>query len=377
MDDANALKIKLEQKKVPLQKNKLIFKKYRIIKPIGKGSYSIVYQAKNILTNDFVAIKAEKRTIPSLELLESEAFILYSIRGFGIPEVLSFGKTKTHNILVMPLLGKSLLDIFIFSKKYDNLNDISSAAIQILDRIEWVHSNNYIYRDIKPENFLFDQKDKDVLYLIDFGFSKKYKSSKSGKHVPPKNTGRFIGSLRYASIYAISGKEQSRRDDIISIGYMIIYLMKKGLPWKGIKSNNYKECLSKVYEMKKNMKLEDLCKDLPKEILDYMKYANSLRFEQKPDYKILKICFENILIKNGISFDKYVFSWCGKEKLSLSKKSYKSKTGRRSSSSHKRLLREIQKSIEKKNKYNSFQKLGNFELKYFLFQCWKKYIDSV
>ena len=309
MADLNELKIRLIKNEIPLKKNKLLFKKFLVIKPIGKGSYSIVYQAKNILTNDFVAIKAEKRTIPSLELLESEAFILYSIRGFGIPELLSYGKTKTHNILVMPLLGKSLLDIFIFSKKYDSLNDISSAAIQILDRIEWVHSNNYIYRDIKPENFLFGKKDKDVLYLIDFGFSKKYKSSKSGKHVPPKNTGRFIGSLRYASIYAISGKEQSRRDDIISIGYMIIYLMKKGLPWKGIKSNNYKECLSKVYEMKKNMKLEDLCKDLPKEILDYMKYANSLKFEQKTDYKKLKICFENILIKNGISFDKYIFSW--------------------------------------------------------------------
>ena len=151
----------------------------------------------------------------------------------------------------MPLVGKSLLDIFIFSKKYDSLNDISSAAIQILDRIEWVHSNNYIYRDIKPENFQFGQKDKDVLYLIDFGFSKKYKSSKTGKHVLPKNIGHFIGTSRYASIYAMSGKEQSRRDDIISIGYMIIYLMKKGLPWQGIKSNNYKECFNKVYEMKK------------------------------------------------------------------------------------------------------------------------------
>ena len=160
MDDANALKIKLEQKKVPLQKDKLIFKKYRIIKPIGKGSYSIVYQAKNILTDDYVAIKAEKRTTPSMEFLESEAFILYSIKGFGIPEVLSYGRTKTHNILIIPLLGKSLHDIFISRKKYNSLNDISSAAIQILDRIEWVHSNNYIYRDINQKIFCLDKKIK-------------------------------------------------------------------------------------------------------------------------------------------------------------------------------------------------------------------------
>ena len=289
MADLSELKIKYLKKQIPLQKNKLLFKKYRVIKPIGKGSYSIVYQAKNILTDDYVAVKAEKRSLPSIESLESEAFILYSIRGFGIPEVLSYGKTKTHNILIMPLLGKSLKDIFIFSKKYDSLNDISSTAIQILDRIEWVHSNNYIYRDIKPNNFLFGQKDKDVLYLIDFGLSKKYKSSKTGKHITSKNIEKFYGTSRYASIYAMSGKEQSRRDDIISIGYMIIYLMKRNLPWIKIKFKNFKECYNKIYEMKKNMKSEDLCKDLPKEILDYMKYAISLEFEQKPDYKIKKL----------------------------------------------------------------------------------------
>ena len=100
MTDVSELKIKYLKKQIPLQKNKLLFKKYRVIKPIGKGSYSIVYQAKNILTDDYVAVKAEKRSLPSIESLESEAFILYSIRGFGIPEVLSYGRTKTHNILV-------------------------------------------------------------------------------------------------------------------------------------------------------------------------------------------------------------------------------------------------------------------------------------
>ena len=148
MFDIYKFKIKLDKKKKPLQKDKLVFKKYRIIEPIGVGTYSIIYQAKNILKNNYVAIKAEKRTVPSMEDLESETFILYTIRGFGIPEILSFGKTKTHNILVMTLLGKSLLDTFIFRKKYDSINDISSVAIQILDRIEWVHSKNYVYRDI-------------------------------------------------------------------------------------------------------------------------------------------------------------------------------------------------------------------------------------
>ena len=131
------------------------------------------------------------------------------------------------------------------------------------------------FRDIKPENFLFGEKDKDILYLIDYGLCKKYKSSKTGKHILPKNIGRAIGTARYASINAMSGKEQSRRDDIISIGYMIIYLMKRDLPWIIIKGNNHYERYKKEYKMKKNIKLEDLCKDLPIEILEYMKYGSS------------------------------------------------------------------------------------------------------
>ena len=97
------------------------------------------------------------------------------------------------------------------------------------------------------------------------------------------------------------------------------------------------------------MKLENSCKNLEKEILDYMKYAYSLKFEQKPDYKILKSFFKNILKKNRMSFDKYVFSWCVKEKVSISKKSSKSKLERRSTS-HKRLYRKIEKSLENKKK---------------------------
>ena len=186
-----------KEKDIFLLQNKLLFKKYQPIKPIGKGTFSTVYLSLNIKTNIYVAIKVEKRSSQSeFELLKSEAFLLYSLRGFGIPEVLSYGRTKTHNILVMPLLGESLLDIFILKKAPVNINDICVVGIQILDRIEWVHSNNIVYRDIKPENFLFGRKDKDVLYLIDFGLCRKYKSSKTGKHIKPRNLDKFTGTSR-------------------------------------------------------------------------------------------------------------------------------------------------------------------------------------
>ena len=332
-----------------ISQNKIIFKKYKPIKRIGKGTFSSVYIALYLEKNNYVAIKAEKKNKNGVELLETEAFFLYSLRGFGIPEVISYGRTKTHNILVMPLLGQSLLDLIIMMGKNLHMNDICLIALQILERIEWVHSKNIVYRDIKPENFLFGKRDPEVLYLIDFGLCKKYKSSKTGKHILPKNLGKFTGTSRYASIYSMAGNEQSRRDDIESIGYMIIFLMKKKLPWQGIKGNSYKECYHKLYIMKKNIETEELCTGLPKEMFDYMNNAKSLKFEEEPNYNYLKNLFKTILEKNKFNFDKNIFSWVEKPNKFSERNSSFSKL-RRKRSPYKRLLEKISKSIEKKNK---------------------------
>ena len=343
-----------EEKDTFIQENQLLFKKYKLLKQIGKGTFSDVYLSINTKTNSYVAIKAEKRNQKGVELLESEAFLLYSIRGFGIPQVLSYGRIKTHNILVLPLLGKSLLDLFILRNKNIHINDICLIAIQILERIEWVHSNNIVYRDIKPENFLFGKKDPEVLYLIDFGLCRKYKSSNTGKHILPKNLGKFTGTSRYASVYAMAGNEQSRRDDIESIGYMIIFLMKKKLPWQGIKGNSYKECYHKLYLMKKYIDMEELCKGLPKEMIDYMNNAKSLKFEQEPNYEYLKNLFNTILKKNNFNFDKNIFSWIQNSNNNIKPiksnsvgKASNNKMARKSSPQN-RLYNQIKKSIENK-----------------------------
>ena len=338
-----------------IQQNNLLFKKYKPLKLIGKGTFSNVYLSLNTKTNKYVEIKKKKKNSNGVELLESEAFLLYSLRGFGIPEVLSYGRTKTHNILVLPLLGNSLLDLFISRNKNIHINDICLLAIQILDRIEWIHSNNIVYRDIKPENFLFGKKDPEVLYLIDFGLCRKYKSSTTGKHIKPKNMGKFTGTSRYASLYAMAGNEQSRRDDIESIGYMIIFLMKKKLPWQGIKGNSYKECYHKLYMMKKYIEIKELCKGLPGEIIDYMNYARRLKFEEEPNYKYLKDLFNNILKKHNFNFDRKIFSWIDRIEIgenmaksnSVGKLSSNNKKMRKSSPQN-RLFNKIKKSIENK-----------------------------
>ena len=363
-----------------LIQNKIIFKKYHPIKQIGRGTFSTVYLAIIVNTKKYVAIKAEKKTQNSVELLKAEAFLLYSLRGFGIPEVISYGKTKYYNILVMPLLGKSLLDMFILRPSSININDICISSLQILDRIEWVHVNNVVYRDIKPENFLFGKNDNDVLYLIDFGLCRKYRSSKTGQHISPKNLGKFTGTSRYASVYAMAGNEQSRRDDIESIGYMIIYFMKKKLPWQGIRGNSYKECYHKLFLMKKHMDLEILCRGLPKEVLEYMKYAKNLKFEQEPNYKYLKNLFQNILNKNKINIDNYILSWRRDDNNQTLKKDHstiiknnpintinhnnKTQKLQRKTSPPNKIYKKIKESLDDKNKSHNYSinNLQNYNL---------------
>ena len=270
-----------------IKENSIIFKKYKVQKKLGEGAFGDVYNGIFIENNESVAIKVESRKTPK-PLLETEAFFLYSLKGLGIPEVLSFGRLKNYNVLIEPLLGKSLFDIFNERRKRLPLEDICLISTQIIDRIQWVHSKNIVHRDIKPDNFLIGNKDPNIIYLIDFGLSKKYKSSKTGKHIKFSFTGKLTGTVRFASANALRGGEQSRRDDLESIGYMIIYFMRGKLPWQGVTGNKKMERYLKIYKMKKNVAPEDLCKSLPKQMTEFMKYIKQLEFEQEPDYKYLR-----------------------------------------------------------------------------------------
>ena len=292
-----------------VKQNPILFKKFKIKNKLAEGAFGDVYIGSTLDTNDPVAIKVELKKIAK-PLLESEAYFLLTLKGIGIPEVLSFGRRKDYNILVEPLLGKSLFDIFNERRRnHMAICDICLIAKQVLDRIQWVHSKGFVHRDIKPDNFLIGRKDPNVIYLIDFGLSKKYKSDKTGKHIKFGFTGKLTGTVRFASANALRGGEQSRRDDLESIAYMIIFFMREKLPWQGVTGTKKMERYLKIYKMKKNVTPEDLCKSLPTQMISFVKYVKQLEFEQEPDYNYLRSLIQSILKERNRNFDSFVFSW--------------------------------------------------------------------
>ena len=262
---------------------KLIFKKFRVGKLIYKSNLSTIHEGINELNGEQAALKFE-RTGQKYNFLESEAYFLFLLKGEGIPKIISYGKIIGFKVLIEELLGESIYLLWkntTFDIK-NKLNDLCLIAIQCLDRLKYIHSKNTLHRDIKPFNFLFGKTNPKLLYLIDFGISTKYRSSRTGKHIKFKFVRKAIGSLRYMSINSNSCYEQSRRDDLESLGYILIYLIKKTLPWISIENSNINkiEKYRKVRDLKMSTLPEELCSGLPKEFSDYIKYCRNLSFEQ-------------------------------------------------------------------------------------------------
>ena len=317
---------------------KLIFKKFKLGKLLAISNFSSVYEGKKIATNIPVAIKIEKQG--KYNFLESEAYILMIVKGIGIPKLMSFGKIGHFKILVEEFLGKNIETLwescpFKNDPKGQNnkyIKDICLLAIQGLERLKYIHNKNIIHRDIKTKNFMTGNNDINIIYLIDFGFAKKYRSSRTGKHIRFSNLNHLIGSWNFASHNAIRGYESSRRDDLESFGYMLIYLAKGGwTPWNKyykIKNITPFELAKIITKIKLEISEENLCKGLPNEFIEYMKYVKKLEFEQEPDYKYLNGLFLSILSRNEMKRN-IKFFWIKQKSIKPVKKlreSYENKS---------------------------------------------------
>ncbi|CAF1248284.1 unnamed protein product [Adineta steineri] len=283
--------------------------KYRLGRKIGSGSFGDIYLGTNIASNEEVAIKLEcvRTKHPQLHI-ESKIYRMMQ-GGVGIPLIKWCGAEGDYNVLVMDLLGPSLEDLFNFCSRKFSLKTVLLLADQMVSRIDFIHSKNFIHRDIKPDNFLMGLGRKgNLVYIIDFGLAKKYRDARTHQHIPYRENKNLTGTARYASINTHLGIEQSRRDDMESLGYVLMYFNRGSLPWQGLKAATKRQKYERISEKKMSTPIEELCKGFPAEFTTYLSYCRSLRFDDKPDYSYLRQLFRNLFHRQGFTYD-YIFDW--------------------------------------------------------------------
>ncbi|KAG1055340.1 hypothetical protein G6F46_007281 [Rhizopus delemar] len=284
---------------------------YKIGKKLGEGSFGIIYEGTNLLNNQQVAIKFEPRKSDAPQLRDEYKTYKILAGAVGIPSVYYFGQEGLHNILVIDLLGPSLEDLFDKCSRRFSIKTVAMLARHMITRIECVHEHHLIYRDIKPDNFLIGRPGTphaNMVYLIDFGMAKQYRDPKTKQHIPYRERKSLSGTARYMSINTHLGREQSRRDDLESLGHVFLYFLRGSLPWQGLKAATNKQKYEKIGEKKQTTDIHDLCAGFPDEFSIYLQYVRKLGFEETPDYEFLRDLFTKVLVNQKESEDE-IYDW--------------------------------------------------------------------
>ena len=306
---------------------------YSIVKMLGFGAFGEIHLAYDMSLKVMRAIKFEPTShknpqlkheytvLEQLNKVENTVINTNQEPIIGIPKVYYFDRHENkYNYLVMDLLGPSLSDLFQLKEKIFSLETVLLIGIQMISRIELVHEKGFLHRDIKPENFVIGLGQKsNLIHIIDFGLSKRYKDKATGQHIPYRENRDLVGTVRYASINAHLGIEQSRRDDIEGIGYVLVYFYLGRLPWQG-KQDKAKPQVSKIMEKKLITPPEILCKKMPVEFSYYFHYCRNLKFEDRPDYNMLKNLFLELLSSRVNLKEELVFDWFDEDNAYKEKK---------------------------------------------------------
>ena len=325
------------------------FNKYHCIKRLGQGSFGQIYEAK--YKNEKFALKFENRN-KNYNLLQNEAAIMNYLKGPNIPLVKSYGFTSCYNILVMQLLGKSLEDLLI-EKKFFSMKTVCMLGYQMVNILEFIHEKHILHRDVKPENFVMGLDElSDNVYLIDFGLAKKYRSIKTLIQYPLIKKKQLTGTARYASINALKGYEHSRRDDLESVGYILIYFLKGKLPWQNIKATTKEDKYQKILEKKMEISSKELYKGYPNELAEFLDYTKNIEYNERPNYDMLRKLFDDIMLKEKYNYD-YIYDWTTIEEKE-SRKNNKSKTEPTNGDTSSNHETEKKDNIEKNTKDNSY-----------------------
>lgn len=270
----------------------------RLRRRIGQGSFGAVYEGYIDgfpLTNYAVKIESSGCTYPKLR---SEAHILRKLSHTGVTaRFFSFGQNAECSFLVSQLMGMNLEQFFESRQRCLSPTEVARFAVRMIDILHVIHSSGYVHRDVKPENFVFGTgENADCLFLVDFGLSKRF--IEQDGHIRPRSDKKGLtGTARFASIWSHMGNEQSRRDDMESLAYVLLYLLLGYLPWQGIRAPTKELKFAQIAQMKTSTRLWDLGGHLPSEFLRFLEYARQIPFDAAPNYDLLRSLFADLIVR--------------------------------------------------------------------------------
>ena len=268
------------------EKPKIVGNKYQIEKRLGNGSFGSIYQGFNIRTREKIAIKIESNQ-SDIKSLKNEVRIYQYLNGYvKIPSLRWFGSDESSNYMVIDLLGPSLTEVVRKRGKF-SLHTVLKIGIQMIDILQGIHEKGMVHRDIKPDNFLIHSiSEFDQIFIIDFGLCKTYVNQDTNEHIDMRKSKSFIGTPNFASVNSHQCLELSRRDDLESLGYTLLFLYFGELPWNSKIITSREE----IFFSKKELLINENS-DFPKIIIQFLSLVQRLDFKEQPLYQEYKNMF--------------------------------------------------------------------------------------
>lgn len=287
-----------------------IRKRWKLGKRLAAGSFGEVFEAIDVISGAEVAVKIGIGNEVFLDI-EREAYstIWNQAKDFiWIPKVYGLGESQGCDYLVMDRLGTSIWEHQAKCGGRFSLKTTLMIGIQALTRLEIIHSADFVHRDVKPDNMVMDRNDGKALYFVDFGLSKKYRDARTKEHCSySKECDGLTGSLLFAPLNSHNCVRQTRRDDLESLGYALVYLFQGSLPWADVKFKLQRLKEAKVSMMKQKADIKTLCCGIPS-LVTYFRTVRDMKYMDIPDYEGLKNLFKEHLKQERIVVDG-LFDW--------------------------------------------------------------------